>query len=125
MSYDLHGVWDGKNPIGKHIYAHTNITEMKTAFDLFWRNDVPANKLNMGLGFYGRAFQLLDPSCSKPGCGFLGGATKGACSGESGILSSREIMAIIDKKKIKPVHDKTAGVKYMTWNSDQWVSYDD
>lgn len=119
MSYDLHGVWDGKNPIGQKIYGHTNITEMKQAFDLFWRNDVPANKLNMGLGFYGRAFQLQDPSCSKPGCGFKGGATKGGCSGESGILSYREIMAVIDTKKIKPVHDKKAGVKYITWNNDR------
>ncbi|KFY45856.1 hypothetical protein V494_00722 [Pseudogymnoascus sp. VKM F-4513 (FW-928)] len=125
MSYDLHGVWDGKNPIGQKIYGHTNITEMEQAFDLFWRNDVPAGKLNMGLGFYGRAFQLQDTSCSKPGCPFKGGATKGGCSGESGILSYREIMAVIDKKKIKPVHDKKAGVKYITWNNDQWVSYDD
>ncbi|KAI2643596.1 carbohydrate-binding module family 18 [Xylaria nigripes] len=125
MSYDLHGVWDGDNPIGQHIYAHTNITEMKSAFDLFWRNDVPANKLNMGLGFYGRAFQLQDPGCSKPGCGFKGGATKGTCSDESGILSYREIMEITRNKKLKPVHDKEAGVKYITWNSDQWVSYDD
>lgn len=125
MSYDLHGVWDGKNPIGQFIYGHTNITEMKSAFDLFWRNDVAANKLNMGLGFYGRAFQLQDPACSKPGCGFKGGADKGGCSGESGILSYREITDIVKNKKITPVHDKTAGVKYITWNSDQWVSYDD
>ncbi|KAF1922183.1 glycoside hydrolase family 18 protein, partial [Didymella exigua CBS 183.55] len=125
MSYDLHGVWDRDNPIGSHIYGHTNLTEMSLAFDLFWRNDVPASKLNMGLGFYGRAFQLADPSCNKPGCVFKGGATKGACSGESGILSYREIMEVIKVNKIKPVHDKEAGVKYITWNTDQWVSYDD
>ncbi|KXJ87068.1 oviduct-specific glyco protein, partial [Microdochium bolleyi] len=125
MSYDLHGVWDRDNPIGSHIYGHTNLTEMSLAFDLFWRNDVPAGKLNMGLGFYGRAFQLADPSCNKPGCLFKGGATKGACSGESGILSYREIQEVIDKYKIKPVHDKEAGVKYITWNTDQWVSFDD
>ncbi|KAJ1325255.1 chitinase [Microdochium nivale] len=125
MSYDLHGVWDRDNPIGSYIYGHTNLTEMSLAFDLFWRNDVPANKLNMGLGFYGRAFQLADPSCNKPGCLFKGGATKGACSGESGILSYREIQEIIKTHKIEPVHDKEAGVKYITWNSDQWVSFDD
>lgn len=98
---------------------------MKLAFDLFWRNDVPAKKLNMGLGFYGRAFQLEDPSCSKPGCRFKGGATKGACSGESGILSYREIKEIIKTDKLKPYHDKTAGVKYITYRGDQWVSFDD
>ncbi|GME35753.1 Chitin-binding type 1 protein [Neofusicoccum parvum] len=125
MSYDLHGVWDRDNPIGSHIYGHTNLTEMKLAFDLFWRNDVPANKLNMGLGFYGRSFQLENPSCSKPGCRFKGGATKGACSGEAGILSYREIQEIIKKDKLKPYHDKTAGVKYITYGTDQWVSFDD
>ncbi|EUC34079.1 glycoside hydrolase family 18 protein [Bipolaris zeicola 26-R-13] len=125
MSYDLHGVWDRENPIGSHIYGHTNLTEMSLAFDLFWRNDVPANKLNMGLGFYGRAFQLADPSCNKPGCLFKGGATKGACSGESGILSYREIQEVIKNNKVKPIHDKEAGVKYITWNTDQWVSFDD
>ncbi|OHF04585.1 hypothetical protein CORC01_00056 [Colletotrichum orchidophilum] len=108
MSYDLHGVWDRDNPIGSHIYGHTNLTEMSLAFDLFWRNNVPAKKLNMGLGFYGRAFQLADPSCNKPGCLFKGGATKGACSGESGILSYREIQEVIKVNKIKPVHDKEA-----------------
>jgi chitinase len=123
--HSLHGVWDRDNPIGSHIYGHTNLTEMSLAFDLFWRNNVPARKLNMGLGFYGRAFQLADPSCNKPGCLFKGGATKGACSGESGILSYREIQEIIRAKKIKPVHDKKAGVKYITWNTDQWVSFDD
>ncbi|KAF6809274.1 glycosyl hydrolases family 18 protein [Colletotrichum plurivorum] len=125
MSYDLHGVWDGNSTIGKHIYGHTNLTEMNQAFDLLWRNNVRANKVNLGLGFYGRAFQLQDPSCSTPGCGFKGGATKGGCSDESGILSYREIMAVIDSKKVKPVHDKKAGVKYITWNTDQWVSFDD
>lgn len=119
----LHGVWDRDNPIGSNIYGHTNLTEMRLAFDLFWRNDVPANKLNMGLGFYGRSFQLENSACSKPGCRFKGGATKGACSGEAGILSYREIQEIIKKNNLKPYHDKIAGVKYITYGGDQWVSF--
>jgi chitinase len=99
------------------------MTEMDMAFDLFWRNDVPAGKLNMGLGFYGRSFQLQDKACDKPGCVFLGGAEQGGCSGESGILSYREIQEIIKKDKLKPYHDKTAGVKYITYGGDQWVSF--
>lgn len=35
MSYDPHGTWDSTNPIGNHIYAHTNLTEIKNALDLF------------------------------------------------------------------------------------------
>jgi len=78
MSYDLHGTWDSTNPIGNHILAHTNLTEINQALDLFWRNNVPANKLNLGLGFYGRSFQLSDPSCYTPGCLFKGGGAPGA-----------------------------------------------
>ncbi|KAI0595746.1 carbohydrate-binding module family 18 [Biscogniauxia sp. FL1348] len=125
MSYDLHGIWDSTNPIGNHIYAHSNLTEIKLAFDLFWRNSVPAKKLNLGLGFYGRSFQLSDPTCHVPGCQFKGGASPGPCSQNSGTLTYREIMDIITNKKLQPYHDKENAVKYITWNQDQWVSYDD
>ncbi|KAL9594308.1 MAG: hypothetical protein Q9219_007102 [cf. Caloplaca sp. 3 TL-2023] len=125
MSYDLHGIWDSTNPIGSHVLAHTNLTEIKLALDLFWRNDVPANKLNLGLGFYGRSFQLSDPSCYKPGCNFKGGANPGACTKNSGTLSYKEITQVIDQNKIKPYYDKENAVKYIVWNQDQWVSYDD
>lgn len=125
MSYDLHGVWDSTNPIGSHVYAHTNLTEIKSAMDLLWRNDVKPQKLNLGIGFYGRSFQLSDPSCSRPGCNFKGGAAPGSCTKNSGTLSYREITEIIEDKKITPYHDKKDAVKYIVWNNDQWVSYDD
>jgi len=123
MSYDLHGIWDSTNPIGNHIYAHTNLTEIKQALNLFWRNDVPANKLNLGLGFYGRSFQLSDPLCHTPGCGFKGGATPGPCSDNSGTLTYREIKDIVKQHKLTPYYDKENAVKYITWNQDQWVSF--
>ncbi|KAF7510841.1 hypothetical protein GJ744_005941 [Endocarpon pusillum] len=125
MSYDLHGVWDSTNPIGNHIYGHSNLTEIKLALDLFWRNDVKPEKLNLGLGFYGRSFQLSDTSCYQPGCNFKGGAAPGPCSANSGTLTYKEIEQIIKQHNIKPYHDKEAAVKYITWNQDQWVSYDD
>ncbi|KAI8631028.1 carbohydrate-binding module family 18 [Xylariaceae sp. FL1651] len=125
MSYDLHGVWDAQNPIGNNVLAHTNLTEIKLALDLFWRNKVPANKLNLGLGFYGRSFQLSDPSCSKPGCQFKGGAAPGPCTANSGTLAYFEIMDIVKSKNLKPYYDKDAQAKYIVWNNDQWVSYDD
>lgn len=54
VTYDLHGAWDSpEDQIGSYVYAHTNLTEITDALDLLWRNNVPANKVNMGLGFYG------------------------------------------------------------------------
>ena len=105
--------------------AHTNLTEINEALDLYWRNDIPAGKVNLGLGFYGRSFQLTDPSCYKPGCLFKGGGSPGVCSDSSGTLTYREIMQIIDQYSLEPYYDQVDEVKYVTWNSDQWVSYDD
>ncbi|KAK3337685.1 glycosyl hydrolases family 18-domain-containing protein [Cercophora scortea] len=126
MSYDLHGTWDGpEDKIGKIVLAHTNMTEIQAALDLFWRVGVDPAKLNLGVGFYGRSYQLSNPSCRTPGCAFKGGADKGHCTGQSGILSYKEIMQIIEKNNIQPTWDETAAVKYISWNGDQWVSFDD
>lgn len=125
MAYDLHGIWDANNPIGSTVLAHSNLTEINLALNLFWRNQVPAEKLVLGLGFYGRSFQLVDPSCSQPGCVYKGGASPGPCTNNAGTLSYSEIMDIIDEHSLTPYHDEEAAVKYITWGGDQWVSYDD
>lgn len=124
MTYDLHGVWDKDSSIGSYVLAHTNLTGIKEALNLFWRNDINPAKVNLGLGFYGRSFQLADPSCNTPGCLFKGGGAPGECTGSSGTLSYREIMAIMDKEHVEPYHDTENAVKYLTWK-DQWVSFDD
>lgn len=80
----------------------------------------------MGFGFYGRSFQLSDPSCSTPGCAFSGGGDAGPCSATSGILMYYEIQAILNQVDgLEPVYDEDAAVKYLVFDDDQWVSYDD
>ncbi|KAH6871039.1 hypothetical protein B0T10DRAFT_417778 [Thelonectria olida] len=125
MSYDLHGVWDKHNAIGSIVQAHTNLTEIKESVALLWRNDVPPGKVVLGTGFYGRSFELAKSSCNKPGCTFSGAARKGKCTAEAGILGYFEIQDILKNEKVKKVHDKEAAVNYITFDDDQWVSYDD
>ena len=81
----------------------------------------------MGQGWYGRSFTFKDPSCTKPDgvCEFISGAKVGPCSNAAGILDLQEIDDVISKNNLKPVHDEKAAVKWITWNNDQWVSYDD
>lgn len=125
MTYDLHGSWDSpEDQIGSYVYAHTNLTEISDALDLLWRNNVPANKVNLGLGFYGRSYTLSDPSCTLPGCEFSDTGVAGSCTGTGGILSYEEITAIADTYSIKPVEDKKAAAMYFAFDEDQWVSYD-
>lgn len=125
-SYDLHGTWDSTNPIGSIVQGHTNLTEIKSAVELFWRVGVPPGKLVMGFGFYGRSFTLQTPSCSTPGCVFSGPSVPGPCTNAGGILGYYEIMALVNGgAAITPVFDSTAAVKYFTFAGNQWVSYDD
>lgn len=99
---------------------------MASFLRVFRRVNIPPEKVYMGFGFYGRSFQLTDPNCSTPGCRFSGGANPGPCSDTSGILMYYEIMALLkENPNLKPVYDKEAGVKYLVFNNDQWVSYDD
>lgn len=52
----LDGGWDADNPwIGSVVNSHTNLTEIKLAMDLLWRNDIKPSQVVMGLGFYGRS----------------------------------------------------------------------
>ncbi|KAE8150988.1 hypothetical protein BDV25DRAFT_129159 [Aspergillus avenaceus] len=126
MSYDLHGTWDmGNKWTGAYLDAHTNLTEIKTALDLLWRNDIKPSKVNMGMAFYGRSVTLASSSCTEPGCTYLSAGNKAACSNTAGVLFNNEIQQIIDDKDITPTLYKDAAVKTITWNTDQWVSYDD
>ncbi|KAK4069890.1 CAZyme family GH18 [Trichoderma aggressivum f. europaeum] len=125
MSYDLHGTWDSKNPIGSQVLAHTNLTEIDLALDLFWRAEVKPSSIVLGLAFYGRTFNLKSASCWKPGCPFSGPGDAGQCTGTAGILSYREVQSILDRTGATSYLDKDAAVRYMVYGNDSWVSYDD
>ncbi|PNP44197.1 hypothetical protein THARTR1_11088 [Trichoderma harzianum] len=127
MSYDLHGIWDQNNEIGKQILAHTNLTEVDHALELFWRNNVDPKMINLGVAFYGRSYKLADASCRLPGCRFSGPGDKGECSNTEGYLSYREIMDKIKQAgdSAEELWDEVAGVKMLVYDSNNWISYDD
>lgn len=126
MTYDLFGSWDDQSDwIGPHVYGHTNLTVIQNALSLLWRNGVPANQVNLGLGFYGRTYTLSDPKCDRPGCGFSGPGVVGQCSGEPGYMSYQDIARIRKKSQAPVVTDKKDTIKYFRYDDDQWVSFDD
>ncbi|RHZ48405.1 uncharacterized protein CDV56_104274 [Aspergillus thermomutatus] len=131
MSYDIHGTWDGNsNYTSSVVNPHTNLTEITDGLDLLWRNNIDPGKVTLGLGFYGRSFTLKDSGCNTPGCAFdtsaysAGGAAPGACTQTSGILSDYEINRILKQYNPTVQYDAAAGVNWITWNENQWVSFD-
>lgn len=87
--------------------------------------DIPPEKIVMGFGFYGRAFTLADPSCSKPVCPFSGASKAGPCTQTGRMLGYYEIMdALNSDSQITLTHDTQDAVNYFTFDKDQWISYD-
>ncbi|KAB2568702.1 Chitotriosidase-1 [Lasiodiplodia theobromae] len=121
MAYDVVNANWGTD---KHIYAHTNLTEINKSLTYLLDNGVPSTQINLGLAFYGNSYQLSDTSCAVPGCPFQGPGKAGSCS-EAGVLTYKDIMGIIQADELAPQWDTAAAVKYIHWDNDQWVAYDD
>ncbi|KAF8164160.1 hypothetical protein K438DRAFT_1984862 [Mycena galopus ATCC 62051] len=126
MTYDLHGVWDSPaDYIGSIVLAHTNLTEIELTFQLFANVGIDPAQLTMGIGFYGRSFELSSASCTDPGCPFAGAAPAGPCSANPGTLMFTEIDDMISSSATDDVvFDENAAVMYLVYNSIDWVSYD-
>ncbi|KAJ7779317.1 glycoside hydrolase superfamily, partial [Mycena maculata] len=129
MTYDLHGVWDSPaDYIGSIVLAHTNLTEIELTFQLYANVGIDPSKITMGIGFYGRSFELVSASCSDPGCPFAGAAPAGPCSANPGTLMYTEIediLASVGNSTNQLVFDEAAAVKYLVYNTIDWVSFDD
>ncbi|KAF1930150.1 glycoside hydrolase family 18 protein [Didymella exigua CBS 183.55] len=78
----------------------------------------------MGLGFYGRTFTMKDPGCMHAGCEFSEVAKGGDRTGTPGVLSAATINKIIENG-VTVLHDLEAAAKIVTWDGNQWASFDD
>ena len=61
MSYDFHGAWDATTGVNSPLYDQSNDPEKGWSVDGCVKNWVargaPQERLNIGLGFYGRSFK--------------------------------------------------------------------
>ncbi|KAJ3466401.1 hypothetical protein MRS44_007059 [Fusarium solani] len=110
--------------LGNHLNSHTNLTEIKDAFDLLWRNKVNPAQVNMGLAFYARTFDVSNTGCMSPGCLFVAGGPKEPCTDAVGVMSNPEIMRKLGGKIGSGELDKTAAIKTLKFGRT-WLTYDD
>lgn len=69
---------------------------------------------------------MEDPSRMAPGCPFKNstGTGAGRCTGTPGVLSAAEINENITNGGQQTFYEEEA-VQVVTWDNDQWVSWDD
>lgn len=116
MSYSMHSTWDQNNTwVGPFLNPHTNLTEIKGALDLIWRNDIKPAKVTMGLAYYSRSFTLSSPDCFEPGCTYKSGGNAGQCSSTVGFLLNSEIQTIINENGLTPRFYEEDAVKAIHW----------
>lgn len=118
MTYDFFGAWDAQGPTAPHspLTAYDGIPkegfDSAAAIEKFKAAGVPANKLLLGIGFYGRGWTGVTQA--EPG-----GTATGPAAGtyEQGIEDYEELTSKC------PATGTVAGTAYAHCG-DQWWSYD-
>ncbi|MFB6992302.1 glycoside hydrolase family 18 protein [Streptomyces sp. NPDC056178] len=118
MTYDFFGAWDAKGPTAPHspLTSYSGIPKegfnSEAAIDKLKSQGVPASKLLLGIGFYGRGWTGVTQDAP-------GGAATGAAPGtyEAGIEDYKVL------KNSCPATGTVAGTAYAHCGTDWW-SYD-
>lgn len=92
---------------------------MENAINFWLSQGAPANKLVLGVGTYGRSFQLSDSSQNWPGAPCRGEGSAGSYTGSTGYLGYNEIC----QNNWHTVFDYDNAAPY-AYSGDQWVSFD-
>ncbi|WP_154224259.1 glycoside hydrolase family 18 protein [Marinicella rhabdoformis] len=118
MSYDFFGAWNANGPTAPHspLYSHINNPNNNAHSDYgvqYLKSEgVPAAKITLGVGFYGRGWQGVTES--QPG-----GSATGAADGE--YEAGNNTYKVL--KQSCPATGVVAGTAY-AFCGDEWWSYD-
>ncbi|KAL5291962.1 CHIA.2 family protein [Megaselia abdita] len=119
MTYDLHGSWDGRTGENAPLYDSGDLS-VNAAVNYWLQQGAPAEKLVLGLGFYGRSFTLANSGSHGLGAPTTGPGAAGPFTGEPGLLGYNEICA---NKNWNIVWNEDQVVPF-GYQSNQWVGFD-
>nr|KAG5695821.1 hypothetical protein BaRGS_013419 [Batillaria attramentaria] len=127
MTYDYHGTWESY--VGHHSSLYSPTEDETDSIDFtvnfILNTTVPREKLNLGLPFYGRTFNLTDRTNTQLGAPHSGGGGPGPLVGDPDTLVYSEICKIMTENS-----DVTSGrlpgtnAPFMV-DGNRWTGYDD
>ncbi|TNN57068.1 Acidic mammalian chitinase [Liparis tanakae] len=126
LTFDFHGPWESvtghHSPLFQRAQDTGNQTYLNTDFAMrYWQTQGgPAQKLNLGLAAYGRAFDLSTAS-SAPGAPASGPGEEGCYTGEEGFWAVYETCLYTEGVDIQLIADQK--VPYAV-TENQWVGFD-
>lgn len=126
MTYDMHGAYDSQTGQNSPLYASSasDISLNADATVTAWINaGASPAKLNLGLGFYGHNFQLVNDAENGVGAPASGPGEAGPFTQQAGYKSYLEICMDLMDGGWTTVYDNQQQCPY-SYNGNQWVGYD-
>ena len=129
MSYDYHGAWDATTNFQAPLYANPKADPSTGDFAKYSVNDsirallaagLPANKIIMGIPFYGRGWQGVVPGPNGDGL-YQTGKGAAPAKNEAGIEDYKVLAAKVGTRTLHPV----TGQLMLYTSTGEWWSYDD
>ncbi|KAK3281481.1 hypothetical protein CYMTET_10732 [Cymbomonas tetramitiformis] len=130
MTYDTHGAWESRAEHHSATHApaanvsSTSFLSCEWAVNYWLQRGCPADKLVLGMPFYGRSFTLESSSDAFYGAAVTGAGRPGPGTGEGGFLAFYEVAHAVEAYSGERLWDSKMQVPYAHWR-DQWVGYDD
>ncbi|XP_063595451.1 probable chitinase 2 [Penaeus indicus] len=132
MAYDYHGKWDGRTGHNAPLYSREDEPEeekmlnVASTLKVYLDEGAPPEKLVLGVGFYGRTFNLQDPQDNGIAAPTLTTALAGPYTKEEGFMGYNEICEkqTTEKGLWTLVWQKTHQVPYMI-RDNMWIGFDD
>lgn len=123
MAYDMHmdESWDSSFGVYFNAPVKANSGDsVDQGINFFLQGGAPASKLNVGVPFYARTYQLSDSSRNAPGSPFNGGLQQQDANKPAYNVYCPNIKSSAWTKK----RDSLTMCPYM-YNGNQWIAYED
>jgi chitinase len=119
MAYDLWGSWDPK----KIAKSHTDFRMIDEAVE-YMSHFIQRSQLVLGMGSYGRTYEMKDEDCLDLECPF-DGPGKAGCEGTDGFLPYFEIADIVTSRAYDSLrYDDDSESIVMVTDGNRLISYD-
>ncbi|KAJ9585129.1 hypothetical protein L9F63_003081, partial [Diploptera punctata] len=130
MTYDMHGAWESATGENSPLYAgpadtteYSKYQNVDYMMKFYINSGAAAEKLNLGVGAYGRTFTLADSSNNGVGAPISGAGDLGPYTGGEGSWNYNEICMMIGRGDLTEHWNDDQYSAYAT-GGDQWVGYD-